>query len=148
MDRTTRQIIEGLKSVTAQTNSITTLPATVQRVNNQLLTCEVITAEGITLYDVQLQAAAAKDAGWILYPAPGSVVLVSCTEAGNWYVSAFTEIAGARLRTQADDFKQWLTDLIAAIQSITVTTATGPSGIPINQASFNQLRQRLDNLLT
>jgi len=43
--------------------------------------------------------------------------------------------------------KKTFDDLITAIKLITVTTATGPSGTPINAAQFDLIKMNLTNLL-
>lgn len=43
--------------------------------------------------------------------------------------------------------KKTLSDLIDAITKLTVTTAVGPSGVPINAADFIKIKQDLNNYL-
>lgn len=46
-------------------------------------------------------------------------------------------------------FKAWMEDFFAALSRLTVPTAMGPSGTPINYAlDFEPLKQRLDTLLS
>ena len=45
-----------------------------------------------------------------------------------------------------ESLKKLIDDLNNAIMALTVTTGTGPSGTPINIASFQQIQQRIPNL--
>lgn len=45
-----------------------------------------------------------------------------------------------------DKTTSFLSDLLSAIEKLTVPTATGPSGIPINIAAFTALKTKLDSL--
>lgn len=47
-----------------------------------------------------------------------------------------------------DTLKGLLTDLLTAVKAITVGTAFGPSGTPLNLASFVALEARLDTILS
>ena len=51
------------------------------------------------------------------------------------------------IKNASDDLKSIVDDLITAITQITVTTPAGPSGIPINIASFELIKQRLETLM-
>jgi hypothetical protein len=51
------------------------------------------------------------------------------------------------IKTQNESLKKILSDLIDAIGALTVTTGVGPSGIPINKAQFDAIKNRLANLL-
>jgi hypothetical protein len=54
---------------------------------------------------------------------------------------------GFLLSRQNDSLQNVLSDLIDAINSITVPTGTGPSGTPINSPSFNNIKLRLQKIL-
>lgn len=49
---------------------------------------------------------------------------------------------------QGETLKQKLEDLIDAINSLTVPTALGPSGTPINSAVFSQIKSQLNKILS
>ena len=53
-----------------------------------------------------------------------------------------------KLNTPGESFYNLLKDLINYIAALTVPTAAGTSGVPVNVASFNALLPRLDHLLT
>lgn len=44
--------------------------------------------------------------------------------------------------------KEWLENVLRSIQTLTVPTALGPSGVPINAAEFASAAQRLDTILS
>ncbi len=52
-----------------------------------------------------------------------------------------------KIATASESMYGILNDLITAITLITVPTSTGPSGLPVNAASFNTIATRLSNLL-
>lgn len=52
-----------------------------------------------------------------------------------------------KLATASESLHGILNDLITAITLITVPTPAGPSGVPVNAASFNTIATRLNNLL-
>ncbi len=53
-----------------------------------------------------------------------------------------------KINTPAESLYQLLSDLITAITLLTVSTSTGPSGVPINVSTFTTLLTRLNNLLS
>lgn len=54
---------------------------------------------------------------------------------------------GLTLTKGSSGLKKTLDDLLTAIQKLTVTTGTGPSGPPINMADFTKIQQDLSNYL-
>lgn len=55
---------------------------------------------------------------------------------------------GVNLSRNTESLKAILTDICAAIEQITVPTAVGPSGVPVNISAFVQIRTRIAQLLT
>lgn len=53
---------------------------------------------------------------------------------------------GHTVKKSSETLKKILTDLLDAILQLTVTTPMGPSGVPINAATFTQIKQRLPQL--
>lgn len=53
---------------------------------------------------------------------------------------------GYILKRQNETLKGLLDELIDAINQITVPTATGPSGVPVNKPVFTQIKNRLNTL--
>ena len=54
---------------------------------------------------------------------------------------------GYKLDRGSSGLKKTLNDLIDAICQLTVPTGVGPSGVPINSARFQQIKQDLTNYL-
>lgn len=137
--------------------------------------CSVLSVEGITCtvetvankikYEgVRLKAHIEDDKGLVVKPVVGSYVLVSRIDDANCFVSFFSEIAAVSfkdkngieviiengkmsIKNNSYGIKQAFDELIDAIGKLTVTTATGPSGIPINKAEFDAIKQKISNLL-
>lgn len=102
---------------------------------------------------------------FLLKPAVSSYVIVEQIEghAGAWQVSAYSTIDElsllidtTKLRVDKDGFlisrgsenlHDILSDLINAINMITVPTSAGPSGTPINAATFTKIANRLQKIL-
>jgi hypothetical protein len=63
-------------------------------------------------------------------------------------LSMGSETASAEPAVLGDQLTGWLGDLSDALARLTVTTGTGPSGVPINVAEFSALKARLDQILS
>ncbi|AWM31364.1 hypothetical protein [Hymenobacter nivis] len=125
---------------------------TVLRVDAARAVCDVQPAEAGApeLLDVQLRAVDdGSSKGFVLWPVVGSPVLVGLIEndPNNCFVVAVSRVEAFTLATQTDSLAALFADLLAAIGALTVTTAVGPSGPPINLTSFQQLAQRGKQLL-
>jgi hypothetical protein len=53
-----------------------------------------------------------------------------------------------KIASASESLHAILNDLITAITLITVPTPAGPSGVPVNAATFNSILTRLSNLLS
>jgi hypothetical protein len=129
--------------------------------------CKVVKVEGATcsvehvmdgyiIEDVRLNAASEDDEGIIVTPKVGSYVIISSIDGILYYVSMYSTIEKVDFRSEGDvcsaidgkysiqnkeqSLKSLINELIDAISAITVTTAVGPSGIPIN-ISFKKALQ-------
>ena len=125
---------------------------TVLRVDQARALCDVQPADAGApeLLDVQLRAVDdGSSKGFVLWPVVGSPVLVGLIEndPNNCFVVAVSRVEAFTLATQTDSLAALFTDLLAALEQLTVTTAVGPSGPPINALSFQQLAQRGKQLL-
>lgn len=145
----------------------------VKKVDEDKRTCDIeignIVREGVMLYFLD-----DKDKkGWWFVPKIESTVLVTRVDAAGTRlrVSMFSEIDKVILTTGDEDagetplefsitkdggyklnrgrsgLRKTLTDLCTAIEQLTVTTAWGPSGTPINAAAFTKIKQDLNNYL-
>jgi uncharacterized membrane protein len=115
------------------------------------------------VYDPEKKAPPKK--GWWIVPKVESVVLVTRVDAAGTRlrVSMFSEIDrvvcttgetefsvgkdGYKLNRGESGLLKTLRDLCAALEQLTVTTAMGPSGVPINIAEFTRIKQDLNNWL-
>lgn len=158
-----RQKLAG-RLAAAGTNSFYGL---IKEVDEAKRTCDVevggIIREKVLLYLLDDE----KDPkpGWWVIPKAGSIVLVTRVDAAGTRlrVSMFSEIdkvicttGGTEFSVGKDGYKlnragsgllKTLTDLCSAIEKLTVTTAMGPSGVPINAAAFTKIKQDLKNYL-
>jgi hypothetical protein len=139
----------------------------VKKVDEQKRTCDVeignIIREKVLLY--LLDKPQNEKKGWWFVPKTGSIVLVSRVDAAGTRlrVSMFSEIDkvicttgetefsvgkdGYKLNRGQSGLLKTLTDLCSALEKLTVTTAMGPSGTPINIAAFTKIKQDLSNYL-
>src|SRR5690606_15303532 len=137
---------------------------TVESVDEAKRVCSVriggIVREGVLLY-------AREDAGlkgFCLIPKKGSLVVVSRIGSGNrLVVELFSEVdkviatvedaefsitgKGFKLNNGSGGLLKTLSDLCDAIAKLTVTTGVGPSGVPINIADFQKIKQELNQYL-
>lgn len=159
IDRVKRKFAERIAEAGANSSY-----GTVVGVDEQNRTCDVqvggIVREGVLLYALE----AADKKGWFLVPAVGSIVLVSRIGTGTRLrVSMFSEIdkvvctigntdfsiteKGYKLNRDKSGLLKTLTDLCTAIEKMTVSTAMGPSSIPINVAAFTKIKEDLKGYL-
>ncbi|MDR0726402.1 MAG: hypothetical protein LBF59_10415 [Prevotellaceae bacterium] len=130
-------------------------------------TCTV-RLEDLSVSDVRLRAVINQGAEKLLItPKIGSYVLVADLSGGNYRdlaVVSYSEIEsmeykdaqgfeitvkGGKMSVKNGSYgiKQALDELIDAIGRLTVTTGTGPSGIPINKAEFDAVKEKIGGLL-
>ena len=139
----------------------------VKKVDEKKRTCDVeignIVREKVLLYF--LDAPQDEKKGWWFVPAKDSTVLVTRVDAAGTRlrVSMFSEIdkvicttgetefsvgkEGYKLNRGQSGLLKTLSDLCAALEQLTVSTAIGPSGVPINIAAFTKIKQDLNNYL-
>ncbi len=140
---------------------------TVKKVDEKRRTCDIevgnIIREKVMLYLIDDPEDPKK--GWCFVPALESTVLVTRIDAtsSRLRVSMFSEIDRVVCTTGETEFSvgkdgyklnrgrfgllKTLTDLCAALEQLTVTTAMGPSGQPINVAAFTKIKHDLKNYL-
>lgn len=136
--------------------------ATVKSVDEATLTCEV-EFDSTTRPGVLLRSTTDADTGFILVPTVGSKVLISTIAETRSYISMYSQVDkvistidsavfshtadGFKMENGSSGLKKTLEDLCIAIGALTVTTNMGPSGVPINKASFDQIKSDLSNYL-
>ncbi len=137
---------------------------TVEKVDEVKRLCDVriggVVYENVLLY--ALENADLK--GWVIIPKKGSNVVVSRIGSGSrLYVEMFSEIdkilatidgttfqltaKGFTLMRAAAGLKKTLADLCDALAKLTVSTAVGPSSVPINVADFQKIKKELNDYL-
>jgi hypothetical protein len=160
MNRKIDDIVEGLKR--HLNNAATSFIACVKTDNGDTLDVEDLNG---TKYLKVRKIATEKKTGIIITPPAESYVIVSRIAGSNdLFVSMFSEIDKVEykdtkgveciiengkisIKNNSYGIKQAFDELIDAIGKLTVTTATGPSGIPINKAEFDAVKQKISNLL-
>lgn len=136
--------------------------ATVKSVDEDKLTCEV-EFDSVTRPGVLLRSTTDADTGFVLIPSVGSKVLISTIADTRSYISMYSQVDkiiatidnavfslstnGFKFENGESSLKKTLEDLCTAIGALTVTTNMGPSGVPINKASFDQIKSDLSKYL-
>ena len=145
-------------------SSDTSFYGTIQSVDESKRTCTVQIG-GIDYEDVLLYSVENSDLkGFVLIPAANSTVIVSRVAGSDrFFVDLFSVIdkvlftldkttfkatqSGFTVTRSGSGLKKTLNDLLTALQQLTVPTGVGPSGVPINAASFQQIQQDLSNYM-
>lgn len=160
-------IIEGLKMLTGYNRRTRVIAAKVVAVSQSYATCDVQDQDGVVLYDVRLRAATdGETSGHVCLPDVGAWVLIANLDGAQaWAVVATEKLSkysveietsllemdedGVKIQRGADDLKSVLSDLLSALEVLTVTCAApgSPSTPPVNLASFTTLKTRVNNLL-
>lgn len=133
-------------------------------VDEGAFTCDVEKSAGVVYQDVRLRAISDGDEhGLVAIPQRGSHVLIARMDDGEYYVAMHSTVdrlqlaigntlltatdKGFRLDRQAAGLRKTLSDLCDALGRLTVTTAVGASGPPINITEFQKIRKELDQYL-
>jgi hypothetical protein len=132
---------------------IYSLQGVVNSVDQTKRTCEVKVDE--TIYsNILLQAVNTFSTGFVLFPKVNSVVTITFTSKETAFISQTTELSKVicdvpifEVKNGSSGLKKTLSDLIDAINLMTVPTGTGPSGTPINAATFTDIKTDLANYL-
>lgn len=137
--------------------------ATVKEVNVSERTCTV--SDGVVDYEeVLLYSVIQNEKGLCVFPSKNSKVIVSRVAGSDTlFVEMFSKIDQVSITIEDSEFdfckdgysinrsssglKKTLEKLCDAICKLTVTTAMGPSGTPINAAEFTAIKMDLKNYL-
>ncbi len=162
MGQQEKQIARLLRAIIAPTElssaypvmSGTVLPGSVDR---SAQVCAVALSsmddDGTGVGGVMLNGVTMNANGLVQYPADGSVVWVAAIDGpGKWGIVRCSELvqlqakignatlnmtsSGFSLEAGGKNLASVLGNLLSHIQALTVSTATGPSGIPINLSDF------------
>lgn len=139
---------------------------TIKAVDERVKAVDVVMDSGHVIRDISLDVIRNGNSGLIVFPAVGSTVVVgfienrpelpliiSSTTTDKIFVTIGdnTEMQitenGFTIMRGSSSLKKTLSDLCDAIGQLTVTTGTGPSGIPINKLQFDAIKEDLDNYL-
>lgn len=124
----------------------------VKNVDVDARTCTVLPLElkeedpDLVIYDVMFQAGGSATSGVTLIPKEGSLVMISFMDDDSAFLSLMSEAEKVSIKSDTEDLKAILTDMLSAIEQLTVTTTTGPSSPPINLTAFSLIKTRLNNL--
>ena len=156
-----KELVESLRNVLGNADPV--FPAIVKAVDKNNNTCDVEFNE-MELGEVRLQATIKQNSiGFKIYPAVDSVVLVQrLGNKGELFIIMYSEVEevliqvdttvldiknGFVIKKGNESLKKLMNDLIAEVKKIVVPTNVGPSGTPLNNAAFDAINTRVNNLL-
>lgn len=156
-----KELVETLRKITGSADSV--FPAIVRAIDKVNNVCEVEYSE-MEIGDVRLLAIIKENSkGCKFYPAENSVVLVQrLGNKGEFFIAMYSEIEsvvievnetkmeikeGFLFQKQNETLKKILDDLLDGIAAIIVPTNVGPSGKPLNAATFTTIKTRVAQLL-
>ena len=135
----------------------------VQSVDLQNRQCICQPLNGSSEASITVNLAAEPNDGILVTPTIGSTVLVAQTIQNDPFVLMFSDVDGfmviqadfelnvsngkISISNNAGDLATQLDALLTQLQAITVPTAWGPSGVPINASEFATIKTVLDQLL-
>lgn len=95
---------------------------------------------------VRLQASQDLNTGIVVFPKLNSFVVVTFLNRNTGFISLVSEVDNIVIQNDTESLKDILNDLIKQINLLTVTTAVGPSGTPINFLNFEAIDKRINKL--
>lgn len=145
---------------------VSMIPCSVDSVNENDFTvdCTPIGSDSTASLPLVLLNSEANDS-FTLIPQVGSTVIVFFSQKNDAYVGMFSQVekvisrtiggtlikqdSGITIKNSAESLKEILSDLVSAIENITVTTPAGASTLPLlNDAQFALITTRINNLFT
>ena len=145
-----REYIQKIAEKSGKGNAeIYSVIAKVTLVDSSKYTCDVEPLNGdIEILGVKLKAGIdSNNQTMVCIPKVGSNVICTFINDSQAYVALCDEVDKIEIKSSQESLKSILEDLISAIEKVTVTTAMGPSGTPINIAEFTAIKNRIPNLL-
>jgi len=158
------EFADGLKEMTRR-KATEVIPIMVMSVDETKMTVDGMDQDSVDYFDIRIQASQGATQGSFVIPAIGSWILASNIGKVDttYFVVSTTEIQKAVINIgelEAEIDSQGISvkkgtvglltvfdDLITAIKAITVTTSQGPSGTPLNFASFDLVKTKFNQLL-
>lgn len=170
MDKTHSKIINGIRYIAHKPHPVLSGKVISVDEDNALMNV-VVTADvddNIAMEGILISAVSGNLNGIILIPAVNSDVVVAQIDGPSTYTLVKTSkldklivtIGDSKITMSTDGYKiertspsgtesltKLFSDLLTAILNLQVTTGDGPSGTPINAATFQQLLNRISTLL-
>ena len=164
------KILQGLRQLSKGPDHV--FPAIVKDNHENDDYIDVMDLAGTTFLQVRKRSAIDGKKGIVITPIKESSVLVGRIGGSDFlYMAMCSEIYSVKItlndqtiildengisvdmgsgkyeiKNTSENLKKLLDDLNNAIMQLTVTTGTGPSGTPINMASFQDVQKRIPNL--
>ncbi|SHM20808.1 hypothetical protein [Chitinophaga sp. CF418] len=154
MSKQQSKLIEALRNLSKEKATI--IPAQVEESNKETATIDVVTFEGVHIYDVRLRSVIDKDGkGVLIFPVKGSSVLMARINRSDNYIvisvqepellkctvgEKYLELDkdGLQLSAGEESLKKCLDDLLDEILTIYA---------PMNKSAFTDIKKRLAKLL-
>jgi hypothetical protein len=163
MDRK-EQIRKALINQAKEHGPISTVLAQVVSTDEDEATCVLKDDDGLEMFDVRLKPVLTADESVIMIPAVGSWVLaariedeeewlvIACEKVDKWRLTVGESILevdsdGFSFKKGSKSLKTIMDNLLDGIKALTVPTNVGPSGTPLNVATFTQVESDLNNIL-
>lgn len=143
---TENELRQMLARFTRGNSGATTMVGTVVEVDTAKCTCTL--NDTVDYYDVRLAATEGANKGLLIVPAVGSkVIAVKIEDGDGWAVIAYTEIEKIQIRAKNENLATLAADLIAAIRAMKFTTNAGPTIELVNDAEFENIQNRLNEII-
>jgi len=155
----------GLSEMASRQKSTVVIPLLVTAIDEVKMVLDGMDSEGVDYFDVRIQATQGEQSGNIAIPAEGSYVLISNIgkDENVYFVVATSALlksivkigdtvieidsGGVIIAKGEVELKAVLEELVDAIKLLTVSTAQGPSGPPLNAAQFDLIKTRINMVL-
>ena len=160
MTRQEQLLADALKRLASQRSIL--LTGQVKSVNDGERTADVVTPEGLELFDVQLQVLKGLPGGGVVFPAVGATLLMVEVAEGDFLAVACDNVekvnmviddvkltidaGGYLIKRGSETMQKLLSDLIDTILAMKVTTNTGVTINLVNAPDFVQLKPRITEL--
>jgi hypothetical protein len=141
-------IEEAIRALAGNNDEIYSVVGKVTAVDKSKLTCTVEPIDGgAEIYGVRFAATLSDTNTFAPIPKQGSDVVVTFLNKNAAFVSLFGEVDKYIIKNGNESLKDILNQLCIDIQALTVSTALGPSSVPINAAAFSAIQNRLSLIL-
>lgn len=140
-----RDLIQQLAGTSAPSAQL--VVGTVSDVNPASNTCTVAPMNGDAEYtDVRLTAGEGN--GFVIYPLPGSVVVVNKLTEHDAVVVLYSSVDTFVLRNQSESLRTILLDLVEQLLQLKLSTNSGATLQVLTAPTIQPLKQRIQNLFS